>query len=151
MATIEALVAERVLRRICAWYGPELVAWALRDCADWPAPGPSTASPARRGRTPTSSRSTGRVRRRATQLSTLNVEEFGSLAEAHVITEVWRIEYNTYRRTRLLAVSPPTSTPGNGPPNASHHSHSGLICHRNGVPSPLWWWIGDEGATTLSF
>ena len=27
----------------------------------------------------------------------LNVEEFGSLAEAQVITEDWRIEYNTYR------------------------------------------------------
>ena len=27
----------------------------------------------------------------------LNVEEFGSLAEAEVITEAWRMEYNTYR------------------------------------------------------
>jgi putative transposase len=27
----------------------------------------------------------------------LNVEEFGSLAEAQVVIEAWRIEYNTYR------------------------------------------------------
>jgi putative transposase len=27
----------------------------------------------------------------------LNVEEFGSLAEASVIIEAWRIEYNSYR------------------------------------------------------
>ena len=27
----------------------------------------------------------------------LNVEEFGSLTEAQVVTEAWRMEYNTYR------------------------------------------------------
>ncbi len=27
----------------------------------------------------------------------LNVEEFGSLLEAQVVVEVWRMEYNTYR------------------------------------------------------
>ena len=27
----------------------------------------------------------------------LNIEEFGSLLEAQVVVEAWRIEYNTYR------------------------------------------------------
>jgi transposase InsO family protein len=27
----------------------------------------------------------------------LNIEEFGSLLEAEVVVEAWRIEYNTYR------------------------------------------------------
>jgi len=27
----------------------------------------------------------------------LNVEEFGSLLEAQIVVEAWRVEYNTYR------------------------------------------------------
>jgi hypothetical protein len=27
----------------------------------------------------------------------LNVEEFGTLTEARIVTEAWRMEYNTYR------------------------------------------------------
>ena len=27
----------------------------------------------------------------------LNIEEFGSLLEAQVLVEAWRVEYNTYR------------------------------------------------------
>jgi len=33
----------------------------------------------------------------------LNVEEFGSLVEAQVITEAWRIDYNSYRPHSALA------------------------------------------------
>jgi len=38
----------------------------------------------------------------------LNEEVFGSLAEAGVVIERWRLDYNTSGRTRPTAASPPT-------------------------------------------
>ncbi len=38
----------------------------------------------------------------------LNVEEFGSLTEAQVLVEAWRIEYNTYRPHSALGGLTPT-------------------------------------------
>jgi putative transposase len=38
----------------------------------------------------------------------LNIEEFGSLTEAKIIIEDWRIEYNTYRPHSSLSGLTPT-------------------------------------------
>ena len=66
----------------------------------------------------------------------LNVEEFGSLAEAQVITEDWRIEYNTYRPHSALGGLTPAEYAGQwtnptpsitlmagGPPNGVPSTH----------------------------
>ena len=38
----------------------------------------------------------------------LNVEEFGSLTEAQVLIEAWRVEYNTYRSSRTRPLNDST-------------------------------------------
>ena len=40
----------------------------------------------------------------------LNLEDFGSLLEAQVVVEAWRIEYNTYRPHGSLGGLTPTET-----------------------------------------
>jgi Integrase core domain len=64
----------------------------------------------------------------------LNVEEFGSLREAQVLVEAWRVEYNSYRPTAPLAVTPPTSTPGSGS-NNNQRPHFQLD-QQPGTPAP---------------
>jgi putative transposase len=59
VTVLDGLVAERgVPAHLRADNGPELIAWACGSGAACPAPGPGTSSPARRGKTPTSSPST---------------------------------------------------------------------------------------------
>ena len=93
VAVVECLVAERgapcYLRMD---NGPELVAWALRDWCRLAGTATVYIEPGSPWENAYVESFNGRVRDEL-----LDVEEFGSLFEAQVVTEAWRIEYNTYR------------------------------------------------------
>jgi putative transposase len=72
--------------------GPELIAWALRDWCRLTGTATTYIEPGCPWENPYVESFNGRVRDEL-----LNLEEFGSLAEAQVLVEAWRIEYNTYR------------------------------------------------------
>ena len=72
--------------------GPELIAWALRDWCRLGGTGIVYIEPGSPWENPYVESFNGRVRDEL-----LNLEEFGSLAEAQVLAEAWRTEYNTYR------------------------------------------------------
>ena len=72
--------------------GPELIAWALRDWCRMSRIGISYIEPGSPWENAYVESFNGRVRDEL-----LNIEEFGSLLEAQVVVEAWRIEYNTYR------------------------------------------------------
>ena len=72
--------------------GPELIAWALRDWCRLAGTGTTYIEPGSPWENPFIEGFNGRVRDEL-----LNVEEFGSLLEAQVVVESWRVEYNTYR------------------------------------------------------
>jgi putative transposase len=72
--------------------GPELIAWALRDWCRLRRVAVGYIEPGSPWENPYVESFNGRVRDEL-----LNIEEFGSLLEAEVIVEAWRIEYNTYR------------------------------------------------------
>jgi putative transposase len=93
VATIEALVAERgTPGHLRMDNGPELVAWALRDWCRLAGTGTIYIEPGSPWETPFIESFNGRARDEL-----LNVEEFGTVVEAQVVVEAWRIEYNTYR------------------------------------------------------
>ena len=56
----------------------------------------------------------------------LNVEEFGSLLEAQVVIEAWRIEYNMCRPHSAHGGLTPAEYAPRGPPNTNQHSHETL-------------------------
>jgi putative transposase len=108
VATIETLVAERGRpEHLRMDNGPELIAWALRDWCRLSGTGTIYIEPGSPWENPYVESFNGRVRDEL-----LNVEEFGSLLEAQVIIEAWRIEYNTYR---------PHSSPRWSYPHRVHH------------------------------
>jgi putative transposase len=72
--------------------GPELIAWSLRDWCRMSHIGISYIEPGSPWENAYVESFNGRVRDEL-----LNIEEFGSLLEAQVVVEAWRIEYNTYR------------------------------------------------------
>jgi transposase InsO family protein len=72
--------------------GPELIAWALRDWCRLAGTGTAYIEPGSPWENPYAESFNGRVRDEL-----LNIEEFGSLTEAQVLVEAWRIEYNSYR------------------------------------------------------
>ncbi len=93
VATIEALVAERgAPGHLRMDNGPELVAWALRDWCRLAGTGTIYIEPGSPWETPFVESFNGRARDEL-----LNVEEFGTVVEAQVVIEGWRMEYNTYR------------------------------------------------------
>ncbi len=93
VATIEALVATRgAPAHLRMDNGPELVAWALREWCRLTGTGTIYIEPGSPWETPWVESFNGRVRDEL-----LNVEEFGSLTEAQILVEAWRMEYNTYR------------------------------------------------------
>jgi len=93
VAVIEALVAERgAPGHLRMDNGPELVAWALRDWCRLAGTGTIYIEPGSPWENAYVESFNGRARDEL-----LNVEEFGSLLEARVVVEAWRIEYNTYR------------------------------------------------------
>ena len=72
--------------------GPELIANALRDWCRYSRIGISYIEPGSPWENAYVESFNGRARDEL-----LNIEEFGSLIEAQVVVEAWRIEYNTYR------------------------------------------------------
>ncbi len=104
VAVIEALVAERGAPR---WLrmdnGPELIAWALRDWCRLAGTDTLYIEPGSPWQNPYVESFNGRVRDEL-----LNVEEFGTLIEAVVVVEAWRVEYNTYRPHSALGGLAPT-------------------------------------------
>jgi putative transposase len=83
--------------------GPELIADALRDWCRFSRIGISYIAPGSPWENPYVESFNGRARDEL-----LNVEEFGSLLEAHVVVEAWRIEYNTDRPHGALGGLTPT-------------------------------------------
>jgi putative transposase len=93
VAVIECLVAERgAPGHLRMDNGPELIAWALRDWCRLAGTITTYIEPGSPWENPFVESFNGRVRDEL-----LNVEEFGSLLEAEVVVETWRVEYNTYR------------------------------------------------------
>jgi len=72
--------------------GPELIAWALRDWCRLRRVAISYIEPASPWENPFVESFNGRARDEL-----LNLEDFGTLLEAEVVVEAWRIEYNTER------------------------------------------------------
>ncbi len=85
--------------------GPELIADALREWCRYSRIGISYIEPGSPWENPWVESFNGRVRDEL-----LNIEEFGSLIEAQVVVEAWRIEYNTYRPHGALGGLTPTET-----------------------------------------
>jgi transposase InsO family protein len=93
VAVIEGLVAERGNpEHLRMDNGPELIAWALRDWCRLAGTTTTYIEPGSPWENPFVESFNGRVRDEL-----LNVEEFATLFEAQVLTEAWRVEYNTYR------------------------------------------------------
>jgi putative transposase len=93
VTVIEALVAERgAPEHLRMDNGPELIAWALRDWCRLAGTNTNYIEPGSPWENPFIESFNGRVRDEH-----LNIEEFGSLLEAQILTEAWRVEYNTYR------------------------------------------------------
>jgi putative transposase len=72
--------------------GPEFIAWALRDYCRMTLMATSYIEPGSPWENPFVESFNGRLRDEL-----LNIEEFGSIAEAKVVIEDWRQEYNNYR------------------------------------------------------
>jgi putative transposase len=93
VAVIEAIVAERgAPAQLRMDNGPELIAWALRDWCRLAGTATNYIEPGSPWENPFVESFNGRVRDEL-----LNIEAFGSLLEAQVLVEAWRVEYNTYR------------------------------------------------------
>jgi putative transposase len=93
VGVIERLVAERGVPEFVRMdNGPELIAWALREWCRLSGTGTIYIEPGSPWENPYVESFNSRTRDEL-----LNIEEFGSLAEARIVVEAWRIEYNTYR------------------------------------------------------
>jgi len=85
--------------------GPELIANALRDWCRYSRIGINYIEPGSPWENAYVESFNGRARDEL-----LNIEEFGSLIEAKVVVEAWRIEYNTYRPHGSLGGLTPAET-----------------------------------------
>lgn len=104
IAIIEDLVLTRCApQHLRADNGPELITWALRDYCRLAATNTAYIEPGSPWENPYVESFNGRIRDEL-----LNIEEFGSLTEAKIIIEDWRIEYNTYRPHSSLDRLTPT-------------------------------------------
>lgn len=83
--------------------GPEMIAWALLDYCRLAGTKTAYIEPGSPWENPFVESFNGRLRDEL-----LNIEEFGSIAEAKLIIEDWRIEYNTYRPHSALDGLTPT-------------------------------------------
>lgn len=93
VAELEKLVATRgVPVHIRMDNGPEFSGWTLRDWCRLGGTSTTYIEPGSPWEKPFVESFNGRVRDEL-----LNVEEFNTTLEAQVITEEWRVEYNTYR------------------------------------------------------
>ena len=142
MSVIDGLVAERgAPGHLHMDNGPELIAWALRDWCRLAGTITTYIEPGSRWENPFIESFNGRVRDEL-----LNAEEFGSLLEAEVVVEAWRVEYNTYRppppsevlprRVRQEVDHQPTSAPVAAGPLTGVPSDRALPSGAQ-VPAPL--------------
>jgi putative transposase len=93
VGVIEDLVLMRgAPQHLRADNGPELIAWALKDYCRLHGTQTAYIDPGSPWQNPYVESFNSRIRDEL-----LNVEEFGSITEAKVIIEDWRIQYNTYR------------------------------------------------------
>ncbi len=93
VAVIGALVATRgAPAHLKMDNGPELIAWTLHDWCRFNDTITSYIEPGSPWESPFVESFNGRVRDEL-----LNIEEFATLYEAHVVIGAWRIEYDTYR------------------------------------------------------
>ena len=93
VGVIEDLVLTRgAPEHLRADNGPEMIAWALRDYCRLKGTQTAYIDPGSPWQNPYVESFNGRIRDEL-----LNIEEFGSITEAKVIIEDWRIQYNTYR------------------------------------------------------
>jgi len=93
ISAIERLVAERGAPACLRMdNGPELTAWALRDWCRLSGTRTLYIEPGSPWENAYVESFNGRARDEL-----LNIEEFGSLREARIVVEAWRIEYNTWR------------------------------------------------------
>ena len=107
------LVAERgAPAYLRADNGPELIAWALRDYCRMTLMCTSYIEPGSPWENPFVESFNGRLRDEL-----LNIEEFGSIAEARVVIEDWREEYNTYRPHSALGGLTPAEYAARGREN----------------------------------
>lgn len=98
VAVLDRLAAERGAPQFVRCdNGTELTAHALRDWCRFSTVATSYIDPGSPWQNPYVESFNGRVRDEL-----LNVEEFGTLLEAQVVVEAWRVEYNTYRLHSVL-------------------------------------------------
>jgi transposase InsO family protein len=104
VAIIERLVTERGMpSHLRMDNGPELISDALREWCRLRGAATVYIEPGSPWENPFVESFNGRARDEL-----LNIEEFGTLAEARVVIEAWRIEYNTYRPHSALDGLTPT-------------------------------------------
>ena len=90
---VELLVLERGAPKYLGMdNGPELIAWALKEWCRLSGTETIYIDPGAPWQTPYIESFNGRARDEL-----LNTEEFGTLLEAQVVVEAWRIEYNNFR------------------------------------------------------
>jgi transposase InsO family protein len=94
VAALDAIVARRGTHPsfVRCDNGPELTAHALRDWCRFTGTGASYIEPGSPWQNPWVESYGSRVRDEL-----LAIEQFGTLLEAQVVIEAWRVEYNTYR------------------------------------------------------
>jgi len=99
--------------------GPEFIAWALRDYCRMTLMATSYIEPGSPWENPFVESFNGRLRDEL-----LNIEEFGTLADAKVVIEDWRQEYNNYHPHSALGGRCPseyaTTTKNNNQNNPEH-------------------------------
>jgi putative transposase len=111
--------------------GPELIANALREWCRFSRIAISYIEPGSPWENPYVESFNGRARDKL-----LNIEEFGSLIEAQVVVEAWRIDYNTYRPHGALGGLTPAETRAAW--TTEHHpALSGKLDHQTGAPHPF--------------
>jgi putative transposase len=130
VAVIERLVAERgAPDHLRMDNGPELIAWALRDWCRMSRTDTIYIEPGSPWENPYVESFNGRVRDEM-----LNIEEFGSLAEARIVVESWRVEYNTYRPHSSLGGLTPAEFAAKW---ASEHQTAGTLDTTPVLAQPL--------------
>jgi putative transposase len=135
---IVAVIEDLVLTRGAPEYlradnGPEMIAWALRDYCRLAGTKTAYIEPGSPWENPYVESFNGRLRDEL-----LNIEEFGSLTEAKIILEDWRIEYNTYRPHSALDGLTPAEHADTVTDNKQpDHTHRPRTTYKDPVTKPF--------------
>jgi hypothetical protein len=141
VAVIEDLVLTRgAPEHLRADNGPEMIAWALRDYCRLAGTATAYIEPGSPWENPFVESFNGRLRDEL-----LNIEEFGSLTEAKIIIEDWRIEYNTYRPHSSLGGLTPTEYAHTPTTQTTHRPWATYRVPVNPVQSPKVWAVDALG------